>query len=292
MNVADPRSLYPRPPFRAQQPLDNPGATRSMAPTPDHGEDSYQGSGRLEGGVAVVTGGDSGIGRAVSIAYAREGADVVVGYFTHAEDAETTAELVRRAGRRATTFDGDLREEAACVAMIDATVAEFGRVTVLVNNAAYQESGEVVEDFSTALFDRIFRTNVYAPFFLSKAALAVMEPGASIINTVSIQGYVPSPSLLPYAASKAALISLTKGFAKLAMERGVRVNAVAPGPVWTPFIPSSMPQEAFLNFGADTQFGRPAQPAELAHLYVWLASPQASYVTAEVYGATGGSSPF
>ncbi|WP_231953941.1 SDR family oxidoreductase [Pirellulimonas nuda] len=262
-----------------------------MKPVPDHGEQTYRGSGRLEGCVAIVTGGDSGIGRAVALAFAREGASVVVSYLSETEDAEASLADVRGAGAEAVAVAGDLRDEAQCQDLIDQAVRRFGKLSILVNNAAYQETSDSVEGFSSESFDRIFKTNVYAPFYLSKAALRHLQPGDSIINTVSIQGYDPGGYLLPYASSKSALIGMTKAMAKLTMEQGVRVNAVAPGPVWTPFIPASMPGEKVKNFGKDTLFGRPAQPAELAPLYVWLASEDASYVTGEVFGATGGSTP-
>ncbi|TWT87248.1 putative oxidoreductase YghA [Pseudobythopirellula maris] len=289
--IGDPSDRGPKPPFEKQtQPY--PGDTGAMSPTPDHGEESYRGSGKLTGGAAVITGGDSGIGRAVAIAYAREGADVCIAYLSEEDDAEETARLVRDAGRQAVTFRGDLREEAKCRELIDSAVERFGRMTVLVNNAAYQMTEEEPDDFSSELFDRILKTNIYAPFYLSKQALKHLPRGGSIINTVSIQAYSPSSYLLPYSASKSALVGLTKGLAEGAIEQGVRVNAVAPGPVWTPLIPATMPEDKVKNFGANTVFGRPAQPAELAPMYVWLASPEASYVTGEVYGATGGRSPF
>jgi NAD(P)-dependent dehydrogenase (short-subunit alcohol dehydrogenase family) len=263
-----------------------------MNPTPDHGEESYRGSGKLQGLNALVTGGDSGIGRAIALCYAREGANVVINYLCEDNDAEATRLLVEQAGVKAKLIRGDLREEKFCEELIEGTIESLGSLDILVNNAAYQVSGETIDDFSTAEFDRIFKTNVYAPFWLSRAAMDRLPPGGSIINTVSIQGYNPSSFLLPYATTKSALIGMTKSLAKLAIEQGIRVNAVAPGPVWTPFIPSSMPPDKFKNFGSETLLERPAQPIELAPLYVWLASLEASFVTAEVFGCTVGLSPF
>ncbi len=290
-NCVDPRTAYVRPPFKQQQEIDVPGHTGELEPQPDHGEQRYRGSGRLEGYRTLVTGGDSGIGRAVAIAFAREGADVAISYLSETKDAEETARWVKDAGRKALLLPGDLQEEATCKKIVDRTFDEFGGLEVLVNNAAYQETHDSIEDMSTELFQRIFLTNIFATFWLSKAALSRMTPGGSIINTVSIQGYSPSAYLLPYSTTKSGLLGFTKGLAPMAMEHGVRVNAVAPGPVWTPLIPSTMPPEKFKTFGEDTAFERPAQPAELAPLYVWLASPEASYVTAEVFGATGGKTP-
>ncbi len=291
VRLPDPRTAYAVPPFKNQKPIEMPGRTDQMNPAPDHGEDSYIGSGRLAGLNAIVTGGDSGIGRAVAIAYAKEGANVVVSYLSESGDAAETVRHVEAAGGKALAVGGDLREEAACDRLIEQSVAKLGGIDILVNNAAYQETRDTIEEMSTELFDRIFKTNVYAPFWLSRAAMKHLPTGGSIINTVSIQGYDPSPMLLPYATTKSALIGMTKAMAKLAIESGVRVNAVAPGPVWTPLIPGSMPPDKFQQFGADTLFQRPAQPVELSPLYVWLASPAASYVTGEVYGATGGKTP-
>lgn len=290
VTLTDPRDLYPKPPF-PRQTQSPPGETGDMDPTPDHGESSYQGTGKLKGLSAIITGADSGIGRATAIAYAREGADVMISYLSEDHDAESTAELVKECGVKVGLYRGDLGAPDMAESLIDAALREFGKVDVLVNNAAFQSTGEEAEDFSNEEFEKTFRTNVFAPFYLSKAALEYLPAGGSIINTVSIQAYRPSPQLLAYAATKSALTSLTKGFAKLAIERGVRVNGVAPGPVWTPFIPSTTPTEKTSKFGDHTLFGRPAQPAELAPLFVWLASPEASYVTGEIYGATGGSTP-
>jgi NAD(P)-dependent dehydrogenase (short-subunit alcohol dehydrogenase family) len=295
----DPRERFARPPYDQQNTdLEPTGATEQMNPKPDHGEQSYVGSGKLAGRVAIITGADSGIGRATAIAYAREGAKVVIGYFNHAEDADETLRWVQEAGEadgcdaEGITIQADLRDESACERLIDRAVERFGRLNLLVNNAAYQQTRASIEATETELFDRIMKTNVYGTFWLSKAAMRIMHPGDSIINTASIQSIDPSGMLLPYATSKSAIAGMTKALAKLAMDsHGVRVNAVAPGPVWTPLIPSTMPADAVEHFGASTALGRPAMPAELAPLYVWLASADASYVTGEMYGATGGKTP-
>lgn len=291
IKLEDPRTQYARPPYDQQPLIDMPGHTDEMNPRPDHGEDSYRGSGLLTGLTAVVTGADSGIGRAVALAYAREGANVVISYLSEEGDADETRKLVEATGNKAISIAGDLTCESACEKLIGDAMRHFGKIDILVNNAAYQMAHEEIDEFSTEEFDRILKTNIYAPFWLSRAALSKLTSGGSIINTVSIQGYEPSPELLPYAVTKSALISMTKGLAKLAIDRGVRVNAVAPGPVWTPLIPGSVAEEKVRQFGTNTLFGRAAQPAELAPLYVWLASPSASYVTGEIFGATGGRTP-
>lgn len=288
---ADPRRAYPRPPFENQSEIDLPGNTSDMDPTPDHGESSYVGHGRLKDRVALITGADSGIGRAVALAYAREGAKVVINYLSEDTDADATLQLVKDAGVEGLKVKADLREESQCQMLVQKAVEKFGRVDILINNAAYQETRESMKEMSSELFDRIMKTNVYGPFWLTKACMEHISAGGSVINTVSIQGYDPSAELLPYATTKSALIGMTKAMAKLAIQQGVRVNAVAPGPVWTPLIPASMPMDKVKKFGQSTAFERPAQPAELAPLYVWLACSEASYVTGEVYGATGGMSP-
>jgi NAD(P)-dependent dehydrogenase (short-subunit alcohol dehydrogenase family) len=288
---SDPRHAYARPPFKNQKSVDLPGTLDQMSPKAEHGETSYVGHGRLEGKVVLITGGDSGIGRATSIACAREGATVVLGYLNETDDAEDTRKLAEAASGKAVKVRGDLTDEAACQTLVDAALEVDGRIDVLINNAAYQETRGSLDQMESSLFDRVMKTNLYAPFWMSKAAMPKIPAGGSIINTVSIQGYDPSPMLLPYATTKSALIGMTKAMAGLAIEQGVRVNAVAPGPVWTPLIPATMPMEQVEGFGGSTAFGRPAQPIELAPLYVWLASDQASYVTGEVYGATGGKSP-
>jgi len=288
----DPRQQGPKPEF-PQKPIAPPGSDAEMTPQADHGETSYRGLGRLEGRVALITGGDSGIGRAVAIAFAREGADVAISYLPEEEeDAAETRKWVEDAGRRAVTLPGDIQDESHCRQMVETVLSEQGRLDILVNNAAYQMSHDSIDEFTTEEFDRTFRTNVYAMFWLCRAALPRMKPGACIINTASIQAFEPSPNLLPYAATKGAIVNFTKGLSQLAMKQGVRVNAVAPGPVWTPLIPSTMPEEKVQQFGADTSFERPAQPVELAPLFVFLASNEARFVTGEVYGATGGRSPY
>ncbi|MEU6157764.1 SDR family oxidoreductase [Streptomyces sp. NPDC047130] len=283
-----PGEKHPTPEFSSQdQP--HPGRTAPMDPPPDHGEESYRGSGKLEGRKAVITGGDSGIGRAVALAFAREGADVLFTYLeAEGEDARETARLVEESGRRAVAVSCDIREEANCRALIDRAVEEFGRIDVLVNNAAYQMSQpDGIEAISTEQFDRVMRTNLYGMFWLSKFALPHIPEGGSIVNTTSVQGYQPSPHLLDYAMTKAGIVSFTHGMAQMLAERGVRVNAVAPGPVWTPLIPATMPDTS--EFGKQAPLGRPAQPAEMAPAYVFLASQEASYITGEIVNATGGT---
>ncbi|MBC2960179.1 SDR family oxidoreductase [Nocardioides deserti] len=261
-----------------------------MRQEPDHGEHSYRGSGRLQDKVAVITGGDSGIGRAVAIAYAREGADVVLAYLEgEDEDGRETARLVEEAGRRAITVPGDLVSEEACRELVDTAVRELGRIDVLVNNAAYQMSQPGgIEDITTDQFDRVMKTNLYAMFWLCKMALPHLGEGSSIINTSSVQASSPSVPLLDYATTKAGIVNFTRGLAAQLAERGIRVNSVAPGPIWTPLIPATMPEEKVESFGEQTPMGRAGQPAELAPAYVFLASSDASYITGEVIAVTGG----
>jgi NAD(P)-dependent dehydrogenase (short-subunit alcohol dehydrogenase family) len=285
--IKDPKNDAPQPPQPKQQ-QDMPGVTDKMRPRPDHGETSYKGSGRLSGMAALITGADSGIGRAVAIAFAREGADVLISYYNEHEDAKETARLVEEAGRRAILVDGDIKDEALCRRMVDRVVQEFGRIDILVNNAAHQATFESIEEINTEEFDDTFRTNVYAMFFLCKAAIPKMKPGSSIINTTSINAKNPSPQLLAYATTKGAIANFTAGLAALVAEKGIRVNAVAPGPIWTPLIPATMPPEKVENFGADTPLGRAGQPAELAPAFVMLASPEASYITGAIIPVTGG----
>ncbi|MEU1150899.1 SDR family oxidoreductase [Streptomyces sp. NPDC005863] len=284
----DPTTRGPRPDF-PQQEQEPPGWTGPMDPPPDHGEESYRGSGLLREKAALITGGDSGIGRAVAIALAREGADVV---FTHlpseAQEARETARWVEDAGRRALAVACDLREEEQCRALVERTVAEFGQIDVLVNNAAYQMSQpKGITDISTEQFDRVMRTNLYGMFWLCKMAVPHIPRGGSIINTTSVQAYKPSPHLLDYAMTKGAIVTFTQGLAQMLVEDGIRVNAVAPGPVWTPLIPATLPDTA--DFGKQAPMGRPAQPAEMAPSYVFLASQHASFITAEIVNATGGT---
>lgn len=288
----DPRELGPKPPFPEQK-QPHPGTLRALDPPPDHGEKSYAGSGKLKGRAAIVTGGDSGIGRAVAIAFAREGADVLISYLPEEElDAKETAAVVTGAGRKAVQVAGDIGEAATAQKLVAAALKEFGRLDIVVNNAGFQMAHKRLDEISLEELEHTFRTNVFGTFLLTQAALKQLKPGAVILNTTSIQAYDPSEQLVPYAATKAAILSMTKSIADLAMEKGVRVNAVAPGPVWTPLIASTMPVEKVKNFGANTVFGRPAQPIELAKIFVFLASDDASYVTGEVYAATGGRTPF
>ena len=289
---AEPKTQGPRPEY-AQPQIEPPGSDAEMNPQADHGEKSYRGLGRLTDHSALITGGDSGIGRAVAIAFAREGADVAISYMPEEEDdAQETRRWVEAAGRRILLLPGDIQDELHCAAMVERVFEEFGRLDTLVNNAAFQRTYDTIEDVTTDEFDRTFRTNVYAMFWLCRAALPRMKPGNTIINTASIQSYDPSAQLLAYAPTKAAIVSFTKALSPMAMKNGVRVNAVAPGPVWTPLIPSTMPAEKVKTFGADTAFGRAAQPVEVAPLFVFLASGESRFVTGEVYGVTGGQTPF
>ena len=288
--MRDPLTQYPRPPF-PRQPQDAPGSTERMEPRPDHGEESYRGFGRMEGRKALVTGGDSGIGRAVAIAFAREGAAVAINYLESEErDAQSLADLVEGEGGTLVKLPGDLTDEAFCERLVADAADALGGLDVLVNNAGKQVSQESILDVTTEQFDRTFKTNVYATFWLSKAAVPLLPAGASIINVTSIQGYKPSENLLDYASTKWALIGFTKSLAKQLAERGVRVNAVAPGPVWTPLQPSGgQPQEKVEEFGSSVPLGRPGQPAEVAPAFVFLATQESGYVTGEVVGVTGGN---
>jgi NAD(P)-dependent dehydrogenase (short-subunit alcohol dehydrogenase family) len=269
-----------------QQPM--PGYTERMEPRPDHGEESYVGHGRLEGKKTIITGADSGIGRAVAIAFAREGADVLISYLSEDEDAEETARLVQEAGRQAVVVRGDLRDPVHCQEVIDAAVREFGRIDVLVSNAAYQASFARFEDITAEEWRKTFETNVDAFFHLVQAALPHMREGGSIIGTTSINADQPSPELLPYATTKGTIRDFIAGLGQMLAERGIRVNGVAPGPIWTPLIPSTMPPEKVENFGKNTPIGRPGQPKELAPAYVFLASDEASYVIGATIPVTGG----
>ena len=286
----DPTTQHPDPDTQSAEQIEHPGHTADMDKEPDHGEESYVGSGRLEGRRALITGGDSGIGRAVAIAYAREGADVLISYLPEEEDeARETAEWVRRVNRKAVTFAGDIRDEEYCKALIDRAVSELGGIDILVNNAAFQMAREGgIEEIDTEQFDRVMKTNLYGMFWLCKAAVPHLPPGSAIINTASIQAFQPSAPLLDYATTKAGIVAFTKALAQDLAEKGIRVNGVAPGPVWTPLIPATMPPEKVDTFGKQTPMGRAAQPAELAPAYVYFASQESSYVTGEVLGVTGG----
>ncbi len=265
-----------------------PGSDAELTPPADHGETSYRGHGRLAGKRAIITGGDSGIGRAVAIAFAREGADLVIAYLNEHEDAETTRQLVEAEGRRCVLMPGDIADPAHCRAIIDSAVAELGGIDVLVNNAAYQMSFKTLDEMTDDEWDRAFAVNVAATFRLCRDAVPHMMPGASIINTASINSDKPSPDLLPYATSKGAIANFTAGLAQLLGEKGIRVNSVAPGPIWTPLIPSTLAPERIEEFGKNTPLGRPGQPAELAAAFVLLASDEASYISGTWIGVTGG----
>jgi NAD(P)-dependent dehydrogenase (short-subunit alcohol dehydrogenase family) len=278
---------YPKPPFPAQsQRL--PGSSDDMRPVPDYGEDSYVGSKRLEGKVALITGADSGIGRAVALAFAREGADVVVSYLDEHEDAEQTKRLVESAGRKCLLAPGDIALSANCRALVDKTVKQFSRIDVLVNNAAHQMTFETIEEITDEEWDKTFATNISSMFYITKAAVQHMKPGSSIINTASIQADTPSPQLLAYATTKGAIQNFTAGLAQLLAEKGIRANTVAPGPVWTPLIPATMPSEKVQHFGEQVPMQRPAQPCEVAPVYVMLASNESSYVSGATVAVTGG----
>jgi NAD(P)-dependent dehydrogenase (short-subunit alcohol dehydrogenase family) len=267
-----------------------PGLTSEMSERPDHGEDSYRGSGRLTGKRALITGGDSGIGRAVAIAFAREGADVLISYLPEEEpDAQETARLIEKAGRKAVTVPGDIRDAAHCQTLIDRALSDLGGLDILVNNAAFQmaQPGGIT-DITDEQFDRVMKTNLYAMFWLCRAAVPHLRPGATIINTASVQAYQSSAPLLDYATTKGGIVAFTKALAEELAEKEIRVNAVAPGPIWTPLIPSTMPKEKVESFGEDTPLGRKGQPRELAPAYVYFASDDSSYTTGEVLGVTGG----
>lgn len=288
--MQDPRRQYPRPPF-PRQPQPEPGLAGRMSPRPDHGEDSYVGHGRLKGRKALITGGDSGIGRAIAIAFAREGADVAIGYLSSEDaDAREVIALIEKAGVRALALPGDIRDEAWNATMVERVVEGFGGLDILVVNAGHQQYRENVSKVSTEDFDATMKTNLYALHWLCQAAEPHLPPGASIITTASIQAYEPSDILLDYATTKAGIVAYTKALAKQMIDKGVRVNAVAPGPFWTVLQPSGgQPQEKVEQFGAHSAFGRPGQPVEIAPVYVLLASQEASFVTGEVWGVTGGA---
>ncbi|ATB31031.1 SDR family oxidoreductase [Melittangium boletus] len=288
MAQKDPRNVGHKPP-RPPQEQEAPGIEAKMTPAPDYGLTSYKGLGRLKGRVALVTGGDSGIGRAVCLAFAREGADVAFGYLNEDQDAAETRRVVEESGHQVISFRGDLTDEAVCRQLIEDTVKRFGRIDVLVNNAAYQgKAVERFEDLTAERIERTFRTNILAMFHLVRYALPHMKAGASIINTASVQAYQPSPPILDYASTKGAIVTFTKGLSQSLIERGIRVNAVAPGPVWTPIIPASFDAEKVATFGESNPTGRAGQPAELAPSFVFLASDESTYVNGEILGVTGG----
>ena len=287
--LQDPTTKYPKPPFEGQsQPW--PGLASRMNPRPDHGEKTYKGSGRLLGRKALITGGDSGMGRAAAIAYAREGADVAINYFpTEEEDAREVVALIKEAGRKAVPIPGDLRDEKFCQQLVAAAVDGLGGLDILVNNAARQQAFPSILDITTEAFDATMKTNIYAPFWIIKAALPHLKPGSVIIGTASEQAYDPSPDLYDYAQTKAATMNYVKSLAKQLASKGIRVNGVAPGPIWTPLqVSGGATQEKLKKFGGDTPLGRPGQPAELASIYVQLAANDASYATGQIYGSSGG----
>jgi NAD(P)-dependent dehydrogenase (short-subunit alcohol dehydrogenase family) len=286
-SLRDPRTACPRPPFPVA-PISPPGSSGEMRPVPDHGEATYHGRERLRDYRALITGGDSGIGRAVAIAYAREGADVVISYLSEHDDAASTAECVRAAGRTAVLVPGDIGDPATCAALVERTVDEMGGLDILVNNAAFQRVNDGLLDTPPEEIEEAFRTNILAQFWMCREAVPHMAPGSAIINTTSIQSYQPRPGLIHYASSKGAVTTFTKALAKDVIEsHGIRVNGVAPGPVWTPLVASTF-RDHLEDFGGNTPIGRPAQPAELAPLYVFLASDESRYIIGEIIGATGG----
>lgn len=286
----NPLTQYPKPPF-PEQPQSAPGTVHKMIPPPDHGESTYEGKDRLPGRKAFITGGDSGLGRATAIAFARERADVAIVYRPEEEaDAKEVIELIRQAGRKAVGIPGDVRDESFCKDLVTKLIAELGGIDIFVSNAGKQTSQPSIEDITTEQFDATFKTNVYAPFWITKALLPHLEPGASIICTASIQASDPSESLLDYAQTKACNVTFVQALACQVIGKGIRVNAVAPGPFWTPLQPSGgQTQEKVKSFGSESAYGRPGQPAEIAPVFVFLASQESSYVTGEVYGVTGGA---
>lgn len=286
--MTDPRTQYHSDGFQKQE-QEQPGLTAATEPTPDHGEKTYVGSGKLTGRRALITGGDSGIGRAVAIAFAREGADVAIVHLPEEQDdAEATAALVEEAGRKALLLPGDVTDEEFSVGVVDRTVSELGGLDILVLNAAYQENREGLETIPTEEFDRVFRTNLYSMMWIARTAIPHLKPGASIISTTSIQAFDPSPGLIDYAMTKAAQVAFTKALAQQLGPKGIRVNAVAPGPIWTPLIPATSWPDKLPTFGQDTPLGRAGQPAELAPAYVLLASGEASYISGAILPVTGG----
>ena len=283
----NPLEAGPKPPFPEQE-QEPPGLETEMEPKPDYGLESYRGHGRLEGKAAVITGGDSGIGRAVALAYAREGADVLISYLNEHPDAEETVRAVEGSGKRAFAVAGDISEETKCREIVERAVQEFGRLDILVNNAAFQMAHGSILDIPSEEIEYVFRTNIISMFHLCRAAIPHMQPGATIINVASVEAYQPMPVLIHYATTKGAIVTFTKGLAQELAEKGIRVNCVAPGPVWTPLIPMSMGAKTTSEFGGDTPMKRPAQPVELAPVFVFLASDESSYIVGEVLGVTGG----
>ncbi len=288
-NMQNPVDKYEQPPYEGQEQVSVPGTEADMTPEADHGEKSYKGSGKLTGRKAIITGGDSGIGRAVAIAFAREGADVLISYLNEHEDAKETAKWIEEAGRKAVLVPGDISDEAQCKQIIDQAVQELGGLDILVNNAAYQMSHESLQELTSEELDHTFKTNIYAMFYLCKAAEPHLKPGSTVINTTSVNAYKPRPDLLAYAATKGAIQNFTAALGQLWAEKGIRVNCVAPGPIWTPLIPSTLPPDDVKNFGKQVPMKRAGQPAELAPAYVLLASNDSSYMTSSTIQVTGGS---
>lgn len=287
MKLADPKEQGPKPPFEEPKQAP-PGESKEMRQKPDYGEKTYKGHARLEDRRALITGADSGIGRAVALAFAREGADVLISYLNEHEDAKETARLVREAGRKAVTAEGSIADVRHCEELVERAFRELGGLDILVNNAAFQATHDTIEELSPEEWDKTFKTNIHAMFYLCRAALPRMPEGSTILNTTSVQAYQPSPTLLAYASTKGAIVTFTKALSGLALKKGIRVNAVAPGPVWTPLIPSTMPDKSVKEFGKSNPQERPAQPAELAPMYVFLASDESRYITGGVFDVTGG----
>jgi NAD(P)-dependent dehydrogenase (short-subunit alcohol dehydrogenase family) len=285
--ISDPQTAGPRPPFSGQQQT-RPGFTANMDPNPDHGEHSYRGNGKLAGRAALITGADSGIGRAVAIAFAREGADLLISYLCEHDDAKETARWVEEVRQRAVLVPGDVSDATHCRELINRAIQELGHLDILVNNAAFQASHASIDDITDDEWDQTFRTNVYSMFYLVKAALPHLKPGSAIVNTASINSKLPSPELLAYATTKGAIANFTAGLAELLADKGIRVNCVAPGPIWTPLIPSTMPPEKVQHFGENVPLHRPGQPAELAPAYVLLASNHGNYISGAMIPVTGG----
>lgn len=285
--TTDPRKQGPKPPFdEPKQPT--PGSSERMQNQPDYGEESYKGLGRLQGRKALITGADSGIGRAVALAFAREGADVLISYLSEDQDARETERLVKDSGRKAVLAPGDIQDVRHCEQLVERAFRDLGGLDILINNAAFQMTHESIDELTPEEWERTFRTNIFAMFYLSRAALLKMKEGSTIVNTASVQAYDPSPTLLAYSSTKGAIVTFTKSLSQLAIKQGIRVNAVAPGPVWTPLIPATMPEKSVQNFGKTSPMERPAQPAELAPMYVFLCSNESRYITGGVFDLTGG----
>lgn len=288
VRAKDPQKKHAQPPFPEQE-QEVPGTEKELQPKADHGEETYKGSGKLTGRKVIITGGDSGIGRAVAIAFAREGADLLISYLNEHDDAEETAKWVKEAGRKAVLVPGDISDEEHCKKIVAKAVEEFGQIDCLVNNAAYQMVHESIQEITAEEWDHTFRTNIYAMFYLCKAAEPHMKPGSTVINTTSVNAYNPKPVLLPYASTKGAIQNFTAGLAQLWADKGIRVNCVAPGPIWTPLIPSTFPGDQVKDFGKNTPLKRAGQPAELAAAFVLLASEGSSYMTGSTVQVTGGT---